>query len=309
MFKISACSSFLSCIWQLAQFYGQCIFPCFQIPNAAPSGPPKRTKPSESGSGSCTLESVSESEEATGPYQRAMTLRKRTQNNEKESNVFTDSSAEELETFEDESSKPLYRESGAATVLGADEAVNEKPVIAARNDDEKKGHRFGAIRKLLGKGRGDHGSERRKSIAARRSVSKARRLRRKSGTSGGQLSHARPETEDVKKKSGLYTSVYKKERSATSSQDEASSQMPSERTLSAKALIAAAEARDMETLSKTGAAKKDLLKRKADAISDDAKAQRSVRRRSIKPNYRTNRSFLFRRQVNVAATKKKLGLI
>ena len=253
------------------------------------------------------MESVSESEEATGPYQRAMTLRKRTQNDDKVSNVFTDSSAEELETFEDEGSKLLHRAPGAATA--SNEAVNEQPTIATRNDDEKKGHRFGAIRKLLGKGRGDHGSERRKSIAARRSVSKARRTRRKSGASGGQLSHSRPDTEDVKKNNKPYTTVYKKERSAISSQDEASSQMPSERTFSAKALIAAAEARDMETVSKAGAAKKDLLKRKADAISDDAKAQRSVRRRSIKPNYRTNRSFLFRRQVNVAATKKRLGLI
>lgn len=255
---------------------------------------------------------MSESEEATGPYQRAMSLRKRSQNDEKAANVFTDSSAEEIETFEDERVELLHETADATSALGASRPTYQGSAMETRDDDEKKGHRFGTIRKLLGRGKGDHGTEKRKSIVARRSVSKARRLRRKSGTAGGHSKHSRPEAENVSKttrKGGPHVSIHKRENDNKDSQDEVASQMPFEPTLSAKALIAAAEARDKDNVNKTGALKKELLKRKADAIADDAKAPRSVRRKSIKHNYRTNRSFLFRRQVNVAATKKKLGLI
>ena len=241
-----------------------------------------------------------------------MSLRKKSQNDEKAASVFTDSSADEVETFEDERVELLHGTADSTSALGASRANHEGLAMEARDDHEKKGHRFGTIRKLLGKGKGDHSTERRKSVVARRSVSKARRLRRKSGTAGGHAKHSRPEAEHVSKttqKGGPHVSVHKRENDTKGSQDDVASKMPSERTLSAKALIAAAEARDKENESKSGVLRKELLKRKADAIADDAKAQRSVRRKSIKHNYRTNRSFLFRRQVNVAATKKKLGLL
>ena len=254
------------------------------------------------------MESVSESEEVTGPYHRAMNLRRRSQKDQEVSNVFTDSSTEDLDTFEEESTRLL---DGASSSLGSSKTKQGIVSVGARGDDEKKGHRFGAIKKLLGKGR-DHGAEKRKSIVARRSVSKARKLRRKSGTSGGQSNELRPEAESsvrTRQKADPQALACRKEFNGKHSQDECASKIPFERTVSAKALIAAAEAREKEKTNKSAVAKNDLLKRKADAMGDDTKAARSVRRKSIKRSYRTNRSFLFRRQVNVTATKKKLGLI
>ena len=237
-----------------------------------------------------------------------MSLRKRTQGSETLSDVFTCSSAEELDTFEDERNQLLDKPPIAAPA----QAAHGGSATETRNNETKKVHKVGAFRRLLGKGRGDHDAERRKSVAARRSLSKARRLRRKSGARGSQSSQSQPETEcliEASKVSGASTSTGKRPGDTKSSRDQSGSKEPVERILSAKELIAAAEARDKENASRGAAAKHDSLKRKADAVADDAKTTRSVRRKSIKPNYRTNRSFLFRRQVTIAATKRKLGLL
>lgn len=247
------------------------------------------------------MESVSENEEATGPYQRAMTLRKRTQNSDNLSDVMMGSSAEELDVFDDESQGLIQKPT--CSVTNVPKTVHNESVAATKTDDVKKTHRFGTIRRILGKGRADHDSEKRKSIAARKSISKARRIRRKSGTTGSQSSQSQPETEITVKTTHAAPLPRRYEETKTT-RDQKEAKAPPERALTAKELIAAAEARSNQM----GIGKADSLKRKADAIADDSKA-RSVRRKSIKRNYRTNRSFLFRRQVNVAATKRRLGLI
>lgn len=283
----------------------------FQIPKQLPGVPSKRTKPSQSGSGASGLESVSESEEEAAPYQRALVLRKRAQNSEDQVEVYTASSAEEIDVFEDESQQ-LLDKLPCASVQGSSDVCNEVTMPAAKAD-AKKMHKFGTFRRLLGKGRGDHDVERRKSIAARKSISKARRMRRKSGATGSQSSQSQPESE-VKTTQGYNASVvgHKRRVKEKKSHDQDQLKVPSDRPLSAKELIAAAEDRDKQQHAiAVSSAKADSLKRKADDVmADELKTSRSVRRKSIiKRNYRTNRSFLFRRQVNVAATKRKLGLL
>ncbi len=182
------------------------------------------------------------------------------------------------------------------------------------DDKHAKGH-GGVMRFFFGRGKGDHvETERRKSVAARKSLSRARRLRRKSGLGSQSKSEDEEKNSLLKHKENLKSVTVRKRpnrepRTDDSDRDAASTHVAKaddNEKRSAKELIAAAEARDLRT---AGASKTDSLKRKADDVISDERTSRSVRRKSIKRNYVTNKSFLYRRQANIAAVKRKLGLL
>ena len=186
-----------------------------------------------------------------------------------------------------------------------------------QHGDGKKHHKGGVMRRILGRGRGDHDGERRKSVAARKSLIKARRMRRKSGA-GSRSSQSQPEDKEsttMLPKDGHGSITVRKKHSKTRAMEDQERTIfkvpaaPAEDKVkkSAKELIAAAEARQAKE-GKHGTKKSETLKRKADDIGEDTKSSRSVRRKSIVRNYRTNRSFLCRRQFTVAAAKRKLGI-
>ncbi len=253
--------------------------------------------------------SESDQEIPCEPYQRAMALRKRNQSSEL-SDVFS-SSTEALDAFED-SSQALINNKDIArhprkNVRAAGDRLGYKHGLETKHE---KGH-GGVMRFLFGRGKGDNDIERRKSIVARKSLSRARRLRRKSGAG----SQSQPEEDDsaalLNAKENLQhvttrkklprEPVVKHETLVKKNSDE------KEGALSAKKLIAAAEARDSRK--SVIASRNETLKRKADVAMGEERSQRSVRRKSIKRSYLSNKSFLFRRQANIVAAKKKLGLL
>ena len=264
--------------------------------------------------------SESEKEDTNEPYQRAMSLRKRNLSSDTMSDVFSEGSTEMLDAFDDSSDQLLktkkHGKHHASEYKHAKNVGSDR--LGYKHHDEKhtKGH-TGVMRFLFGRGKVEHDVERRKSIAARKSISKARRVRRQSGAG----SQSQPEDKEnaalLPQQDYRAVTVRKKpprgpksDALAWGSKPGATTKEVNDKTTAktAKDLIAAAEARDYKNGIVAGSSNADSLKRKAEDMSSESKTSRSVRRKSIKRSYITNKSFLFRRQANIAETKKRLGL-
>eukprot|EP00794_Sanderia_malayensis_P015645 gene15645-17224_t len=270
------------------------------------SGASKRTRPSESRSGSSGLSSLSESdrEEPVGPYQRAMSLRKRNQSSE-QSEVFstsTASSTEALDVFDDSHRVLLHDNKQPRVDVQHHRVLGHKHAHAHTSGDRlayKHGGQDskhngnhgksggGVMRFLFGRGKtadaGEHHDahrEKRKSVAARKSLSRARRLRRRSGATSSQ---SKSEDEEnllllKQRQGGLQSVTIRKRpnRHQVQNEETKASDKPS-----AKELIAAAEERDMRSAIEGTSSKSESLKRKADQMKDESKTATSSRLNNV----------------------------